>query len=85
MSDVPPSPEKKPSIFTAFLTAVQFLLISPAFIKRPFTAQELGAAAGFYPLVGLILGGILLGTDNFLALFMPPMVRLALILQNGLC
>jgi adenosylcobinamide-GDP ribazoletransferase len=80
MSDIPPPPEKAPTTLTAFLTAVQFLLISPAFIKRPFTARELGAAVGFYPLVGLILGAILLAADYFLALLMPPLVRAALIL-----
>jgi adenosylcobinamide-GDP ribazoletransferase len=80
MSDVYPPPEKRPSPLIAFLTALQFLLISPAFIKRPFTARELGAAVGFYPLVGLVLGGLLLAADYLLALFMPPLVRLALIL-----
>jgi adenosylcobinamide-GDP ribazoletransferase len=80
MSDAPPPPEKSPAALTAFLTAVQFLLISPAFIKRAFTARELGAAVGFYPLVGLILGGILLAANYLLTLFMPPLVRLALIL-----
>jgi adenosylcobinamide-GDP ribazoletransferase len=80
MSDVPAAPEKAPAPLTAFLTAVQFLLISPAFIKRPFTARELGAAVGFYPLVGLILGGLLLAADYLLGLFMPPLVRSALVL-----
>jgi adenosylcobinamide-GDP ribazoletransferase len=80
MSDVQPPLEKRPAPFIAFLTALQFLLISPAFIKRPFTARELGAAVGFYPLVGLVLGGLLLAADYLLALFMPPLVRLALIL-----
>ena len=80
MSDVPPAPEKAPAPLTAFLTAVQFLLISPAFIKRLFTARELGAAVGFYPLVGLILGSLLLAADYLLGLFMPPLVRIALIL-----
>jgi len=80
MSDAPASPEKRPSSVTAFLTAVQFLLISPAFIQRPFTARELGEAVGFYPLVGLILGGVLMAANYLLALFMPPLVRLALIL-----
>ncbi len=80
MSDLPPAPEKAPAPLAAFLTAVQFLLISPAFIKRPFTARELGAAVGFYPLVGLILGGLLLAADYLLGLFMPPLVRIALVL-----
>lgn len=64
----------------AFLTAVQFLLISPAFIRRPFTAKELGAAVGFYPLVGALLGGLLLGADWLLGWFFPPLLRSALLL-----
>ena len=80
MSDELLTPQKSPSTLTAFLAAVQFLLVSPAFIKRPFSARELGAAVGFYPLVGLILGGILLAADYFLALFMPPLLRTALLL-----
>ena len=80
MNDTPAPAEKRPSPVTAFLTAVQFLLVSPAFIKRPFTAPELGAAVGFYPLVGLILGGILLAADYGLSFFMPPLVRAALLL-----
>ena len=31
---------RNPSAFQAFLTAVQFLLISPAFIKRPFSPRS---------------------------------------------
>ncbi len=80
MNDPSRSPEKHPSALIAFVTAVQFLLISPAFIKRPFRAQELGAAVAFYPLVGLILGGILLAANYLLALFTPPLVRAALTL-----
>lgn len=80
MNSALPSPEKRPSPIIAFLTAIQFLLISPAFIKRPFTARELGAAVVFYPVVGLILGGILLAANYLLALFMPPLLRAALVL-----
>jgi adenosylcobinamide-GDP ribazoletransferase len=80
MSQTPTPVEKPPSPASAFLTAVQFLLVSPAFIKRPFTPQELGAAVGFYPLVGLILGALLLAADYLLSFFMPPLVRLALVL-----
>jgi adenosylcobinamide-GDP ribazoletransferase len=64
----------------AFLTAIQFLLVSPAFIKRPFTPQELGAAVGFYPLAGLILGAGLLGVDALFGLFLPLLLRSALVL-----
>jgi len=64
----------------AFLAAVQFLLLSPAFIRRPFTAKELGAAVGFYPLVGALLGGLLLGADWLLGWMFPSLLRSALLL-----
>lgn len=50
----------------AFAAAIQFLLVSPAFIRRPFTPQELGRATGFYPLVGLLLGALLTLSDFLL-------------------
>ena len=57
---------------------MQFLLISPAFIRRPFTAKELGASVGFYPLVGALLGGILVGADWLLGRVFPLPLRSAL-------
>jgi len=52
---------------SAFFTALQFLLVTPAFIRRPFSPQEMGKSVGFYPLVGTLLGGILLGFDFLLS------------------
>ena len=71
---------ERPTLIGSILTAIQFLLVSPAFIKRPFTPQELGAAVGFFPLAGLILGGVLVGADSLLGLVMPNQVRAALLL-----
>jgi len=68
------------SPLAAFLAAVQFLLLSPAFIRRPFTAKELGAAVGFYPFVGALLGGLLLGADWLLGQVFPPLLRSTLVL-----
>jgi adenosylcobinamide-GDP ribazoletransferase len=59
------------SPLVTFLTAVQFLLVSPAFIKRPFTSRELGGGVGFYPLVGLVLGVILVGAGWVLRQAIP--------------
>jgi adenosylcobinamide-GDP ribazoletransferase len=65
---------------SALVAAVQFLLLSPAFIRRPFTAHELGRAVGFYPLVGLLLGAVLALSDLLLARIFSVGVRSALIL-----
>lgn len=64
-----------------FAAAIQFLLISPAFVKRPFTPTELGRSTAFYPLVGLLLGGVLAGVDLLLAYVFPIEVRSALVLM----
>jgi adenosylcobinamide-GDP ribazoletransferase len=60
--------------------AIQFLLISPAFVKRPFTPKELGGSTAFFPLVGLLLGGVLAGADLLLAYVFPAEVRSGLVL-----
>jgi len=68
------------SYLVAFIAGIQFLTISPAFIRRSFTPQELGRAVGFFPLVGLILGGILAGSFFVFSLKLPASVATALIL-----
>jgi adenosylcobinamide-GDP ribazoletransferase len=65
---------------TSLLAALQFLLVSPAFIRRPFTAREMGRAVGWYPLIGLLLGGLLALADLLLGLLFPLPVRSALVL-----
>jgi len=62
------------------LTAFQFLTIFPALIRRAFTAQELGRAVGYFPLVGLALGGILYGMEVGLSLIFPVQVVAVFIL-----
>jgi adenosylcobinamide-GDP ribazoletransferase len=63
-----------------FIAAIQFLLLSPAFIRRPFTPRELGRATAFYPVVGLVLGAVLAGADALLGrIFLLPL-RSALVL-----
>jgi adenosylcobinamide-GDP ribazoletransferase len=68
----------------SLLTAFQFLTTFPAVIRRAFTAQELGRAVGFFPLVGLVLGGIFYGMDNGLRLVFPPQVTAVFILATWL-
>jgi adenosylcobinamide-GDP ribazoletransferase len=65
---------------TAIVAALQFLLVTPALVRRAFTAQELGRATAFYPLVGLLLGGLLALADLLLGYLFPIQVRSALVL-----
>jgi len=64
----------------AFLAALQFLTISPPLIRRMFTPRELGRAVGFFPLVGLLVGGLLVGLGDIFFMVWPPPISAALIL-----
>ena len=66
------------------LTAFQFLTTFPAVIRRTFTAQELGRAVGFFPLVGLALGGIFYGLVSGLRLIFPSQVVAVFVLATWL-
>jgi len=66
------------------LTAFQFLTIFPAVIRRVFTAAELGRAVGFFPFVGLALGGIFYGMEIGVRLIFPAPLVAVLILAGGL-
>jgi len=62
-----------------FLAALQFLTISPTLIKRAFSEKELGQAAGYYPLVGALIGVLLYGANYGLALIVPDALRASLL------
>jgi adenosylcobinamide-GDP ribazoletransferase len=64
------------------LAALQFLTIVPPVVRRPFTPLELGQAVGHFPLVGVLLGGVLAGLDSGLKLIFPPGVTAALVLAG---
>lgn len=68
----------------SLLTAFQFLTTFPAIIRRTFTAQELGRAVGYFPLVGLTLGGVLYGLGSGLGLIFPTQVVAIFILAAWL-
>ncbi|MCK4222429.1 MAG: adenosylcobinamide-GDP ribazoletransferase, partial [Dehalococcoidia bacterium] len=54
-----------------FWAAWQFLTIIPAPRRREFVTQELGKSVAFFPVIGLVLGLVLLGLDRLMALFLP--------------
>lgn len=64
----------------SLLAAFQFLTTMPPLIRRAFTPAELGWAVGWYPLVGLALGGILVGLEAGLRLLFPSAVSAVLLL-----
>lgn len=64
----------------SLLAALQFLTIVPPVVRRPFTPAELGRAVGFFPLVGLLLGGVLAGLNRGLMRVFPSGVTAVLVL-----
>ena len=72
--------DRSPGPLFALLAALDFLHFMPAIIKRAFTPRELGRATGFFPLVGLILGVLLLIANLLLAHLFSAGIRAALVL-----
>jgi adenosylcobinamide-GDP ribazoletransferase len=66
--------------FTDFMVAMQFLTVIPPVIKRLFTPQEMGRSVAYYPLVGLVIGGVLVGANHLFTYFVPHMLSSALLL-----
>jgi adenosylcobinamide-GDP ribazoletransferase len=64
------------------IAAVQFLTIVPPLVRRSFAPMELGRAVGYFPLVGLLIGGFVIGLNRLLALFLPSNVTAALVLTG---
>jgi adenosylcobinamide-GDP ribazoletransferase len=64
----------------ALAAAVQFLTVMPPLVRRPLTPEELGRSVGWFPVVGLLLGGLLAGLDWGLARVFPSGVTAALLL-----
>lgn len=64
-----------------FWTAWHFLTVVPLPVKVPFEIERMGRSALFFPVVGLILGAILVSFDAAAASFFPrPIVNLFLML-----
>jgi adenosylcobinamide-GDP ribazoletransferase len=62
-----------------FWAALQFLTIFPTPLRHEVTAKTSGQSLTYFPLVGLILGAILLGLHYGLTLILPPPVVNALL------
>jgi adenosylcobinamide-GDP ribazoletransferase len=60
--------------------ALQFLTIAPPLVRRPFADAEMGRAVGWFPLVGLLIGGLLVLVDLGVRRLWPAGVSAALVL-----
>ena len=64
----------------SFLAALQFLTSIPVPLKRPLSPGQLGRATAYFPLVGVIIGGILAGLNWLLLYILPASVVNALLI-----
>jgi adenosylcobinamide-GDP ribazoletransferase len=64
----------------SFLAALQFLTSIPVSLKREFSPAQLGRATAWFPLVGLIIGGILAGLNWLMGFILPASVANALLI-----
>ena len=66
----------------SFLAALQFLTTIPIPRRREAKPEELGRSAGYFPVVGLIIGLILAGLNWLFGLILPPAVANALLIVS---
>ena len=57
-----------------FLAALRFLTIIPLPWGREVSPEKLGRSTGYFPVVGIIIGLILVGLNWLFGLFLPPPV-----------
>ncbi len=57
-----------------YIIALQFLTIIPLPFRVRCEENDLGRSMAFFPLVGLTLGALLVGSDYLLALCLPPRI-----------
>lgn len=75
-----PPPGNRANPLSDFLVALQFLTVSPAFLKRSFSPAELGRSTAYYPLVGGLVGGLLWLANRGLSFWFPDLLRASLVL-----
>jgi adenosylcobinamide-GDP ribazoletransferase len=64
-----------------FVIGLRFLTIIPLPFRRQATPEEIGRSVVYFPLVGLLLGLILVGVDRLLGLVLPlSLVNISLII-----
>jgi adenosylcobinamide-GDP ribazoletransferase len=63
-----------------FIIALKFLTIFPVPLKRDITDRDLGESLPYFPLIGLVLGGILILLHYILSFLVPSPVIYALLI-----
>ena len=63
-----------------FLAALQFLTVIPLPRRLKISAEDSGRSAGYFPVIGLIIGLILVGFNWIFILILPPAVVNALLI-----
>ena len=66
------------------LSALHFLTTIPLLPERPYSDDEFGKAVGFFPIVGLIIGGILVLIQSLLNMVFPETVIAAVLIVSWL-
>ncbi len=64
----------------SFLLALQFLTVIPVRISREITPRQMGRAMAWFPVIGLMLGAILVLADWALRALFPPLLSAGLLL-----
>lgn len=66
-------PTKTPrnALISPIFIALQFLTLIPPLIRREMSDRELGLAVGWFPLVGMIVGGVMIAADWLLEVIFP--------------
>ena len=57
-----------------FLAALGFLTVIPSPSRREVKAEDLARSTGYFPVVGLIIGLVLVGLYYLFSLFLPAAV-----------
>ena len=65
----------------SFFAALQFLTVLPPLVRRLFTDDELGRSVGWFPLVGLFIGGLLALLNTALMRLFPAPLAAAIVLS----
>ncbi len=74
------SPGKENKDIKSFLVALQFLTSIPIPLKSELSLNQLGGSTLYFPVAGLVIGGILAGVNWVLNLILPSPVTNALLI-----